>query len=148
MTIWRPIKASDREEYLAMADAFYHTDGVIRPVPCGHLEAGFDELMRSDQYAYAYICQADGDTVGYALIAKTFSQEAGGIVLWVEELFIKDGYRDKGLGKAFFEHFFETLPADVKRVRLETERGNDKAVRLYKSLGFEFLEYDQMILEQ
>ncbi len=148
MTHWRKIRPEDREEYLAMADAFYHTDGVIRPIPRAHLEAGFEELMRSEQYAYAYMCEADGEAVGYALIAKTFSQEAGGIVLWVEELFIKDGYRDKGLGKAFFAHFFDTLPAEVKRVRLEIELDNARAIAVYKSFGFDFFEYDQMIWER
>ena len=109
MVLWRKIRPEDREDYIAMADAFYHTDGVIRPIPRTHLEAGFEELMRSEQYAVAYMCELDGETVGYALLAKTFSQEAGGIVLWVEELFIKDAYRDKGLGKAFFDHGAEAV---------------------------------------
>lgn len=148
MALWRKINAQDREEYLAMADAFYHTDGVIRPIPREHLEAGFEELMRSDQYACAYICE-DGDKVlGYALLARTFSQEAGGIVLWIEELYIKDGYRDKGLGKAFFEQFFATLPAEVRRVRLEIELDNTRAIAVYKQFGFEFFEYDQMVWER
>lgn len=148
MTHWRRIRPEDREQYLAMVDAFYRTDGVIRPIPRAHSEACFNELMRSKQYTYAYICEAGGETVGYALLARTFSQEAGGIVLWVEELFIKEAHRGKGLGKAFFEHLLDTLPDDVRRVRLEIERDNARAIAVYKHFGFDFFEYDQMILER
>ena len=41
-----------------------------------------------------------------------------------------------------------SLPADIKRVRLEAERANTDAVRLYRSFGFDFLEYDQMVLDR
>ena len=39
------------------------------------------------------------------------------------------------------------MSADCARFRLEVERENEGAVRLYESLGFRFFEYDQMVLE-
>ncbi len=144
---WRPLRDTDREDYLAMATAFYNTDAVMHPIPRSHIEATFDELMRSDIYTVCYICETADGIVGYALLAKTFSQEAGGTVLWVEELYLKEGYRHMGLGRAFFDNFFAALPPDVKRVRLEVERENEGAVKLYEFLGFAFLEYDQMVKE-
>ncbi len=144
---WRPIKAADREEYLAMATAFYNTNAVMHPIPRSHMEATFDELMRADTYTACHICQTADGIIGYALLAKTFSQEAGGHVLWIEELYLKEGYRHQGLGRAFFNDLLTTLPPEIKRVRLEVERENEGAVKLYESLGFEFLEYDQMIKE-
>lgn len=148
MYSWRPICADDRAVYTAMATAFYQTDAVIRPVPQAHIDATFAQLMNSDTYASAYICEVDGETAGYALLAKTFSQEAGGLVIWVEELYIKEGFRGKGLCTAFLKDLLCTLPPDIKRVRLEVERENEGAVRLYESLGFSFLEYDQMMQER
>ena len=144
---WRPIQASDREEYLAMATAFFNTNAVIHPIPRSHIEATFDELMRSSVYTTCYICEVDDGIVGYALLAKTFSQEAGGMVLWIEELYLKKDYRNQGLGREFFGEFLAALPPEVKRVRLEVELENEGAVKLYRSLGFEFLEYDQMVKE-
>ena len=148
MCCWRPISTSDRAEYLAMSEAFYSTDAVMHPVPLSHMEATFDELMRSDTYAVGFICEVQGAAAGYALLAKTFSQEAGGLVYWVEELYIKPPYQHNGCGKAFFDMLLSSLPDDVKRVRLEVERDNEKAVHLYERYGFSFLEYDQMILER
>ena len=144
---WRPINASDREEYLAMTTAFFNTNAVIRAIPRSHMEATFDELMRSSVYTTCYICEFDGEIVGYALLAKTFSQEAGGMVLWIEELYLKTDYRNQGLGREFFNDLLGTLPADIRRIRLEVERENEGAVKLYESLGFEFFDYDQMVKE-
>jgi len=129
-----------------MATAFYYSDAVLHPVPETYLEATFNEMMRSDVYALGQICECDGQIVGYALFAKTFSQEAGGLVLWVEELYVKEEFRGKGIGSRYLAELIRTLPEDIKRIRLETEPGNDRAVKLYQSLGFTFFDYGQMFL--
>ncbi len=148
MPVWRPLCPQDRTEYLAMVKAFYRTDAVIKPIPPSYAEATFDELMRSNAYASCLVCETAQGLVGYALLAYTFSQEAGGKVCWIEELYIKEAFRGQGFSRAFFEIIFASLPADVKRVRLEIERDNTRAVNLYRSYGFDFLEYDQMIWER
>ncbi len=145
---YRPIARADRAEYLAMAHDFYASEAVLHAVPDSHFEETFAELMRSDVYAQAYILETNGQTIGYALLAKSFSQEAGGVVLWIEELYIKPPYRACGYGSRFLREFLGSLPPQVKRVRLEAERENDRAVRLYESLGFTFLDYDQMVIDR
>ncbi len=144
----RPIERRDREDYAEMVRAFYATDAVIEPIPLSYIERTFDELMRSDVYAQAFMLEYDGKTAGYALLAKTFSQEAGGMVVWVEELYIKEDCRGNGIGSRFLKELVAALPDDVRRVRLEVERENERAVKLYESLGFEFFEYDQMICKR
>ena len=143
----RPIKKEDKAVYLKMAAEFYKTDAVLLHVGEEHLTSTFDELMRSDDYALCYIFELDGEAVGYALLAKTYSQEAGGKVLWIEEIYVSPDFRGRGIGKAFFEFLLKNRPSDVKRLRLEVERENNGAVKLYKSFGFDFLEYDQMIID-
>lgn len=145
---YRLITLADRAEYLAMAHDFYASEAVLHAVPDSHFEETFEELMRSDAYAQAYVLETSGQTIGYALLAKTFSQEAGGVVLWIEELYIKPSHRACGYGSRFLREFLASLPPQVKRVRLEAERENDRAVRLYESLGFTFLDYDQMVIDR
>lgn len=137
----------DKETYLKMAREFYATDAVLIHVGEEHFLSTFDELMRSDEYAICYIFELDGKTVGYSLLAKTYSQEAGGLVLWIEEIYVSPEFRGRGIGKAFFDFILKNKPRDVKRLRLEVERENEGAVRLYKSFGFDFLGYDQMIID-
>lgn len=141
----RKITVSDRETFLAFAKAFYASDAVLHPVPQAYHEATFDEMMRSEDYAIGYIFELDNKPVGYALLAKTFSQEAGGFVLWIEELYILPEYRSRGLGRAFLNMLREDPGPGVKRLRLEVEAENRRARRLYEALGFSPLEYLQYI---
>lgn len=141
----RKITEKDREIFLQLARAMYTSDAVLEPIPEEYHERTFEELMRSDEYAEAYLLEWEGKVAGYALTAKTFSQEAGGIVVWVEELYIIETFRSKGLGREFFQYLEEHIDPKVKRLRLETELENDRARKLYGRLGFKELEYMQMI---
>ena len=143
----RRLKQQDREIYVSMAEKFYSTDAVAKKVDSKHFYLAFDEIMKRDTYASAYILEYGDKVAGYVLLAKTYSQEAGGIVIWVEEIFVEENFRGKGIARAFFEFLLETKEPDVKRIRLEVEKENEGAVRLYKSIGFDFLEYDQMIID-
>lgn len=141
----RRITKDDRAVYLRMAHDFYHSSAVDHPIPDAYLERTFDELMRSDAYAEAYLFEDAGQIAGYALLAKTWSQEAGGETVWVEELYILPEYRGRGLGSAFFAFLRAHLhPA---RFRLETEPDNLRAKALYARQGFRPLPYDSMIIE-
>ena len=141
----RRLTSADRETYLAMARAFYQSDAVLHPVPDSHLEATFAEMLRSDQYAEGFLLLSAGLPAGYALLSKTFSQEAGGRVVWLEELFVLPEYRGRGIGRAFFAYLHEHIPA--ARYRLEAEPENAGALRLYRSLGYRELPYSQLFKE-
>lgn len=141
----RRLTEEDRAVYLQMAHDFYHSSAVLFPVPDQYLEATFDECMRSEDYCLGFILESGGETAGYALISKTFSQEAGGFVYWIEELSVLEQFRSKGLGREFFAYLEETRPENVKRFRLEVEEENEKAAALYARLGYTPLEYNQMI---
>lgn len=139
----RTITIDDKKTFIDLAKQFYSTDAVLSPIPDENFEATFQELMRSDLYTEGFLIEIDSKTAGYALIAKTFSQEAGGYVIWIEELFILPEFRGKGLGKDFFEFLFKNRPA--KRYRLEVEPENEKAIGLYLKKGFKDLPYGQMV---
>ena len=141
----RRLRQQDRELYLSMARDFYSSEAVSHNVPQAYLERTFDELMRSDTYAVCYLLEHAGAVAGYALLARTFSQEAGGPVVWVEELWIQPRFRGLGLGGTFLRELPRHLPA--ARYRLEVEPDNHRAKALYARCGFSPLEYEQMICE-
>ena len=137
----------DKEEYLELANLFYHSDAVLHPVDKNNLEVTFKELTSSSPYVDGCKIMHNNKTAGFALFAITFSQEAGGKVLWLEELYIKEEFRNLGLGTKFFEELFKNLPPDFKRIRLEVEEDNEKAIRVYKRLNFKWLDYKQMVID-
>ncbi len=140
----RKMTAEDREFYLRAADEFYHTDAVEKPLPLSRLNANFDEVMRSDIYLEGLVLEYSGEKAGYCLLTKTFHTEAG-MTLWVEDVYILEQFRGKGLGKELFAYLDEHYSAKFGRFRLEVEDDNKAAVMLYKKNGFRFLEYKQMV---
>lgn len=145
-TVFRKIKEDDLDTYLRFVDEFYHTDVVESPVPKENYYATFKELMRSDEYVECFIFEEDDKPCGFALISKTFSQEAGGLSVTIEEIYIDKVYRGRGLGTEFFKYLFERY--DAFRFRLEVEDENYKAKKLYESLGFKDLPYKQMVIDK
>lgn len=139
----RPIEQGDREEFLAMSRDFYASEAVLHPVPEEHHLRAFEELMKSGVYARCYMLSLNEETAGYALLSLTYSREAGGLTVWIEELYLKERFRGRGAAKMFFSWLEGEIPA--ARYRLETEEENHRAKKLYRSLGYFPLEYEQFI---
>ncbi len=143
----RRVNLSDKEKYLEMTEIFYNSDAVLHPISEEYRLSTWNEIMRSNEYADCCFAEENGEVKGYMLLAYTFSQEAGGMVCWIEELFVYEKYRNNGIGREFFEFIRENIEPKCKRIRLEVEDYNIGAKRLYSSLGFEMLPYEQMIKE-
>jgi len=141
----RRITPADREQYLQMAHDFYHSEAVLHPVPDEYFTRAFDEMMRSEDYLLGLIFELDGQTAGYALLVNTWSQEAGGRAVWIDEIYVLPGFRGRGVARTFFAELKQIIPA--ARYRLEIEPDNARAEKLYNSVGFETLGYKQLVMD-
>lgn len=140
----RKFVPEDREDYIRFSTEFYNSSAVDKPIPREHFEQGFDEMMRSDVYVQGYMLVCDGNNVGYCVTMKTYSVEAGGITIWIDEVFVLEEYRSKGLGRELFKYIEENGDKKLRRIRLEVELENGRAISLYKKMGFEPAPYDGM----
>lgn len=141
--MYRKIGPDDREIYIQLSKEFYSSDAVLHAIPDKNFEKTFELLMNGTPYADCYIFEHEGETAGYALLAKTWSTEAGGNVIWLDEIYIRGKFRGKGIGTEFFA-YLDSI-ADTARLRLEAEPDNEAAIRLYKRMGFRELPYVQFI---
>lgn len=143
----RPIEAKDKTEYIQMATIFYTMPCCDHNVPAKHFENAFEFCLAKDNpYCRIFMLEVSGKIAGYGSISFTYSIEAGGKVVLLEELFIKPQFQNQGLGKAFFNYVQTNYPA--KRFRLEVTKSNTRAAKLYKSLGYKELSYIQMIKDE
>ncbi len=137
----------DREQVLEMMKEFYSSSAVAHPIPEKNMLATLDEAEKGSPYLDLFELTCGDLLAGYALTAYTFSNEAGGKVVWIEEVFIKSDFRGKGLGGEFLR-FIKKEYGDFARIRLEVEESNDGAVRLYRREGFEPLNYTQYVIDK
>ena len=142
---FRPITAADETDFYTMAEEFYHSDAVLHPIPAEYHRRAFAEMMRSGQYLSGSIFTAGDNTAGFAVTNRMMQHEAGGVMVWVEDLYIRPAYRGQGLGSRFLAWLEEQLRGDAVMLRLETEPENERAQELYYRLGYENLNYLQMI---
>ena len=106
------------------------------------------QLVRHPRPAQRLLEQ-DGETAGYGLLSLKYSHEAGGLELWVEELYVRPAFRGHGLGHEFFAWLRGLSAAEhIRRIRLETEPENERAAALYARMGFSPLGYCQMFREE
>lgn len=140
----RKISINDKEKYIAMAKEFYKSDAVLHNIPDENIYKTFDTIVSGSPFADAYIYEHNGDIAGYALLSLTYSNEAGGHVLWIEEVYILTEYQGHGFGKELFAFIEKAYKDKVVRIRLEVEEANHRAISLYERLGYTRLDYMQM----
>ncbi len=140
--MFRKITGADKDLFLALSNEFYNSAAVLCPIPQKFHENTFGELMRSSDYLEGYIFEKNGKVCGFSVLNKMYCHEAGGLVVWIEELYVRPEFQGLGIGSAFFSWVEKNIPA--ARYRLEVEPENERACALYSRLGYEKLEYMQM----
>jgi len=144
----RRIEEKDRETFLVMANEFYSGPGVLHKVDPRVLERTFDEMVKDSPFLEGYIFEWEDKIVGYAELSYSFAPEVGGRSIFIEEIFICEEYRNRGFGHKFLEFAVGLVKGDTRRIRLEATRSNEKAIALYRSFGFEELDYMQMVVDR
>ena len=142
----RKIKKEDRELFLSYLHKFYHSEAVLHPTGSELHFNIFNEVMRSEDYLVCYFFSLDGEDAGYGLLSKSFCPEVGGSIVWIEQLYINESCRGKGVATAFLDFIEKEFGPD--RIRLEVEADNENAISLYKKKGYRFLPYLQMVKDK
>lgn len=140
--IIRPISPADTNAVLDMMRVFYNS-------PAVHTN-GSEDIFRTDiatclsnsPYLEGYVFEVNGELGGYAMLAKSFSTEFGKPCVWIEDIYIMENCRGLGIGTAFLTMIETKYPNAV--FRLEVEEENERAVRVYRKCGYDFLPYREM----
>ena len=135
----RRMNESDRESVMDMMRTFYASPAVLTNGSDEIFVSDVDECVSDSPYAEGYVFEDSGETIGYAMLAKSYSTEYGKRCIWIEDIYIKEGYRGKGIGSEFFRFLEESYP-DVL-FRLEAEEENERAIHVYKKSGFDVMPY-------
>lgn len=85
----------------------------------------------------AYLILLDEQLAGYFVLTSCFSLEFHGKFALLDELYVREEFRRRGLGKSAME-FAETIcrKMGIKAIRLEVGTVNKVGQSLYDSVGF------------
>ena len=131
------------EEVLKMMRIFYDSPAVLHTSSDNVLRNDIDACIGDCPYLDGYVFVEDGVIAGYSMVSKSFTTEYGGICAWIEDLYVKEEFRRRGISKEFFEELSGMYP-DIVRFKLEVEPENERAIETYKKCGYDKLHYDIM----
>lgn len=142
------IKKEDSQDFIRMATEFYSGPGVLHAVDPKVIQRTLDEILRDSPFLEGFIFKKEGKAVGFAELSYSFAPEVGGKSIFIEEIFVDAEHRGQGIGHMFLDFCTSLVKGDVRRIRLEATRSNEKAIALYRSYGFKELDYMQMVIDK
>ena len=98
----RKMEERDRETVLSMMRVFYASPAVSTNGSEEIFGRDIDACVLEDPYAEGFVFIENGESIGYAMLAKSFSTEFGCPCIWIEDLYFLEKYRGRGYGSAFF----------------------------------------------
>ena len=139
MAAWRTARADEDDAVVAMCIQYYREDPGPRPVAPEQMRQTLAVLRREPQRGRAVVLDLDGRAVGYALLIAFWSNELGGEVCDVDEVFVAREHRGHGHGRSLFDGIESGAlwPAPSVAIALGLTPGNSRARRLYERIGFE-----------
>jgi GNAT superfamily N-acetyltransferase len=88
----------------------------------------------------ALIAQWDGQPAGFALFFSYYSTWRGA-GLYLEDLFIRPGFRGRGIGTALFARVARVAEQENRRfIKWAVLDWNQRAIEMYQALGSDFLD--------
>ncbi len=96
----------------------------------------FQEFTLRPEKGRIIVFDIDNTIVGYAILVFFWSNEFGGDVIEVDELFVQSDYRNRGIGRTFLQSLEETWQGRAVALALQTTPTNERAIAFYQRLGF------------
>ncbi len=138
------MEKKDEDCVLAMMKVFYNSPATHFMPPIEVLQHDIENCINDLPFLDGYVFEKDKTLLGYAMVAKSYSTEYGGICLWLEDLYLEPGARGQGVSSLFFQFLEDTYKDLAVRIRLEVTANNDHAINAYKKMGFTTVDYIAM----
>lgn len=139
---YRPMDASEQELVRTMIKAFYQ-NAETDVVPDGDSGMNDEKITRTFRQFQAWpqtgtilVIENQAGIIGYSILVNFWSNEYGGTILVIDELYVSEPFRGKGVGSAFLKHLIRSRYNHWVGLKLEVLPYNTDALRLYEKLGF------------
>lgn len=133
----RSIKENDRLTFKELSKEFYASGATINSYDDATNDKTFKYLTSAHHNLFGYFIVADdGNYAGYSLLTSYWCNEEGGEIIILDELYVRKEYRQHGYAKHFINWAENHFKGRAVEMTLEVLSENERAVELYKELGF------------
>lgn len=136
MATYRKMEIHDEPKVRSMIKEFYKANPELKPIQDEHIDRTFSEFVKFPEKGQILVIEDNGEIIGYSIVVNMWSNEYGGNVLDIDELFVVRDRRGQGVGTAFIRWLIENHFNQCVSIELGTTPGNVRARALYEKLGF------------
>ncbi|HUK50001.1 MAG TPA: GNAT family N-acetyltransferase, partial [Terriglobales bacterium] len=126
----------DFSEFKRMCTALYREDAVDEEINLRKISKTVRELHQNPCKGLIIIFEENAVIAGYSILIFYWSNEFGGNVLHIDELYVKPEFRRRGIATEFFQYISRTFKDQIVAFQLEVTPSNKTARSHYQRLGF------------
>ena len=105
-------------------------------------EAGLKDVLFQRHITDALIAELDGEPVGFAIWAYSFSTFTGKPTLYIDDLYVEEKHRGKGIGGRIFSRIAEiAYEKDCGRMDWYCMETNESGKEYYRKMGAEEIDW-------
>lgn len=131
---FKKYSTNDYKELLEMINDLYNEDPEGQQMDEYKVNATISESINNPQKLNIIMFAKDNKIIGYSIFVYYWSNEYGGNILNIDELYVKKEFRNQGVSTYFFS-FIEKMD-NIVAFQLETTPSNQRALNYYEQLGF------------
>lgn len=138
-----PYQKESLEQVLHYMIKLYDSDATSYPWTKDQFIETLALAAKKQPYIDLWVFKDNEEVVGYGLNSFMYSNEVGGMVVFIEEIMVDEKCQGRGIAQTYFA-FLTDYYSEAKRFRLEVSKANKKAQALYERLGFNPISYLQL----
>ena len=125
---------NDYKDLLLMITSLYDEDPEGEQISEFKINNTIIEFQENPQKLNIYMFKNCNENIGYAILVFFWSNEFGGNIINIDELYVVEKHRGKGIATKFL-YYVEGIEK-IEALQLETTPSNQNALEYYKRLGF------------
>lgn len=135
MIEFHALQLSDIEIIVPLMQEFYAIDNY--PMDAETTTKLFQTFIENENLGQAWLISHNNEILGYVILTYIFSFEYQGRIAFLDELYLNEKARNKGIGKATMAFVHEhARQKELRMLYLEIESHNNIAKNLYLASNF------------
>jgi GNAT superfamily N-acetyltransferase len=134
-TVFTPANDSDADELVELMREFYAYEHIAFDERAAR--GALRQILGDGKFGVVHLIRLGAETAGYVVLTFGFSLEFHGRDAFLDELYLRENFRGRGIGRASIEFAAEVCRTEgIAALHLEAERANTRAQTLYRREGF------------
>jgi len=148
MTItYSPWIQADTEKIAQLVQALYAEDVGSKPMTLDKIYLTFKTFINQPDLGKILVIKHETEIIGYTILVNFWSNEFGGIILNIDEIYLQPKWRSRGIATQLITYLAQTKFHNCVALELVVNPENVLAKKLYHKLGFKKYGNDTLLMD-